>query len=371
MIEQFEVNNYKGLKDFSLGPMRRVNLVTGPNGVGKSSLTEALWLFHGRYNPAILWSLYVQRRGPVQDLSPLTLLGGSHPITLRGFEGGKWYGVKFNYEESGPPLQRRENGSPQPRSRNVMEELGSGLADASLGVLEGLFPFPIVGRIQAEYSREEQDEFHYDSEVILGPTGPGLARTLQRTGRPTGIIVNRDAPFPVESDRVEKFSDVVARGEKQRLLDILRLIRPHIKDIQILSHQGTPSLWADAGETELLPIEAMGGGVVRLLGLLVNFFIAKGGLIIIDEIENGFHHSALKELWQQIQRISSLLDVQCFITTHSLECVNAAITALNGGQERSDFVIHQMYQTDSGDRRSQTYADDKLTAAMELGLDVR
>ncbi len=369
MIEQFEAVNYKGLRDFSLGPLRRVNLVTGPNGVGKSSLTEALWLFHGRYNPVILWNLHVQRRGPSQGFSPLIALGGGGPIELRGCEDGASYGVRFEYDEIAQPLQRRPNGSSRPA--DIGEELGASLGNFAPGGVEGPSLFPVLGSLRADYGGNDPYVKKYHSEVILGPDGPGLARPMQRVERPTGIIVNRDAPFPIDSDRVERFSNVVARREKRQLLDILRLIRPHIRDIEILSHQGTPSLWADVGDRDLLPLEALGGGVVRLLSLFVNFFNARGGLIVIDEIENGIHHSALQEMWRQIGELSALLDVQSVITTHSQECIEAAVAAEDSEDGPSDFVVHQMYQAKDGERRSETYAGEKLMAALELGFDTR
>ena len=371
MIEQFEAVNYRGLRKFSLNQMRRVNLVTGPNGVGKSSLTEALWLFHGRYNPVILLNLHVQRREAIQGLSPLAALGGGNPIELRGYEDGLSYRVRFELDEIVQPVQRRPNGSPRQGAADSGEELGTGSGNIAADGVEGLNLFPILGTLRAEYGQNDPHMDRYQSEVVVGPTGLGLARPVSRVARPTGVIVNRDSPFPVDSARVEHFSSVVARGEKRQLLDILRLIRPPIRDIEILTHQGPPSLWADVGDPDLLPVEAVGGGVVRLLGLFVNFFNARGGLIVVDEIENGIHHSALQELWQQVRRLSELLDVQVVTTTHSLECVKAAVAVADEEQASSDFVVHQMYQTKDGERRSEAYTDDKLMAALDLGFDIR
>ena len=48
MIEQFEAVSYKSLQNFRVGPLQKVNLIAGPNGVGKTSLGEALWLFKGK-----------------------------------------------------------------------------------------------------------------------------------------------------------------------------------------------------------------------------------------------------------------------------------------------------------------------------------
>jgi AAA15 family ATPase/GTPase len=182
--------------------------------------------------------------------------------------------------------------------------------------------------------------------------------------------VNRGASFPILPDTIERFSNVVAQGEKKLLLEILKVVQPTIKDVHVLSRQNTTSLWADGGSKQLLPVEALGGGIVRLLVLFVNFFAARDGLIAIDEIENGIHHSALPRLWEQILDISALLNVQCVVTTHSLECVQAAVRTGENREALPDFALHQMHQQDHG-RQIETYTDDKLLAALDLGFEVR
>lgn len=371
MIEQFEAVNYKGLQDFSLGSLQGVNLVTGPNGVGKTSLAEALWLFHGRYNPAILWNLHVQR-GEMYGPSPLTALGG-HAVILRGQEDGEHYGVVFEYEEAMQPPYPRTTDPPQKSSAIAEESRGYGMDNTPPGSPEGnplSQVISMLGRVRAVYDPDPNAGAH-DSEIVLGPYGPMPTKPTPQLERPTSVIMTRDAPFPISPDTIERFSNMVAAGKKRLLLEVLRVIQPHVQDIQILSHQGTPSLWVDVEAGELLPVEAAGGGLVRLLGLAVNFFTARGGLIVIDEVENGIHHSALPELWRQIRQLSDLLNVQSVITTHSIECVRAAVAVEGNGHAPSDFVVHRMYQAKDGARRSETYDGDKLMTTLELGFDIR
>ena len=238
MIEQFEAVSYKGLQDFSLGSMGRVNLVTGPNGVGKSSLAEALWLFHGRYNPILLWNLHVQRRemyGP----SPLTALGG-HAVTLRGEEDGVRFGVMFEYEEILPASNPRTSDPPQKSPAIAEESRSYGMENASVDSPEisPLFQnIPVLGRVRAAYD-PDPNLGAYDSEIVLGPYGPMPTKPTPQPERPTSVIMTRDAPFPISPDTIERFSDMVAAGKKGLLLDVLRVIQPHVQDIQILSHQG-------------------------------------------------------------------------------------------------------------------------------------
>ena len=279
--------------------------------------------------------------------------------------------MKFEYEEIIAPLGAQD-GIDKAGKGLGLEEGDDFSARAALQTgIEGITSLPLIGQLQVTYGPDPNPgrELY---PVVLGLNGPGLARTSRRSQAPegTGIIVTRASPFPIPSDTIDRFSSLVAQGDKRELLRILGLIQPTIKDIEVLSRQNIPSLWADIGDKPLLPVEALGGGVVRVLALFVNLFAAKDGLIVIDEIENGIHHSALPRLWQQILRLSDLLNVQCVVTTHSLECVRAAARVFEDDKAQANLAIHQMHPHDA-DRRIETYTDEKLMAALELGYKIR
>ncbi len=62
--------------------------------------------------------------------------------------------------------------------------------------------------------------------------------------------------------------------------------------------------------------------------------MTKAKILLIDEIENGLHHSVIEAVWRGIGALSRNHDIQVFVTTHSEECVNAASTSSHS-RERS------------------------------------
>ena len=52
--------------------------------------------------------------------------------------------------------------------------------------------------------------------------------------------------------------------------------------------------------------------------------MAEAKVLLIDEIENGLHHSVLPVIWSGLFNVAAEADVQIFATTHSWECVLAA-----------------------------------------------
>ena len=84
MLTSFVVERYRGLQNVEVPTLGQFNLFTGMNGIGKTSLGEALWLFHGRDNPSLLWNIHIQRT-ELGGHNPLLKLGGS-PISIKAKE---------------------------------------------------------------------------------------------------------------------------------------------------------------------------------------------------------------------------------------------------------------------------------------------
>ena len=72
-----------------------------------------------------------------------------------------------------------------------------------------------------------------------------------------------------------------------------------------------------------IPLRSFGDGVNRIFGLILSLTCAKGGYLLVDEIENGLHHSVLTNAWWTIFRLSRELKVQVFATTHSHDCIDS------------------------------------------------
>jgi AAA15 family ATPase/GTPase len=55
---------------------------------------------------------------------------------------------------------------------------------------------------------------------------------------------------------------------------------------------------------------------------------AENGVLLIDEFENGLHHSVQAKLWEIIFHLSNKLNIQVFATTHSDDCIRGFDTIL-------------------------------------------
>ena len=106
-LQSFRVIRYRGLDGLDIPRVApRVNLITGKNAAGKTSLLEAIWLFHGRFNPPLVWNLNV-RRSPIVTVDPVVGLAADR-IELEGTEGNRRCSFRLQFEPSSNATVRQE-----------------------------------------------------------------------------------------------------------------------------------------------------------------------------------------------------------------------------------------------------------------------
>ena len=61
----------------------------------------------------------------------------------------------------------------------------------------------------------------------------------------------------------------------------------------------------------------------RLFSIILALVNARKGLLLIDEFENGLHHSVHFKAWKMILELARELNVQVFATCHSWDTIKA------------------------------------------------
>lgn len=125
----------------------------------------------------------------------------------------------------------------------------------------------------------------------------------------------------------------------------------------------------DLGLSEMLPVSQVGQGIYRLIAILSELIGEKPDVCIIDEIENGIHHSMLKQVWTGLAVAAQSLDVQVFATTHSQECIEAAHEAFSK-RDSYDFRIVQLFRVE-GAVQGRVLDQELIEAALSGRIDLR
>lgn len=344
-LSSFEAVHYRGIDGLSLPRLSRANLITGVNGVGKTALIEAIWLFMGRYKPMILWNVNVHRSGNVV-LDPITRLSDS-VLEFRGMERGSEHELKATFEHVSGTAQ-------------VVTENPAQLSTQ----------LPVVGRVN----------IFLDGELAKGnipgmhPTPWGMVtheNPVPPQPRPNCVIEGTQLQLTSPSGYMQRYSDLVREGRKQELTSAINLVLPKVTDVEILTDQTEESYVSVVTKSgNRLPLSDLGGGPVRLFRLFLDFFTSRNGILLADEMENGIHYSVLGDVWRHTRTWMRDWNVQFVATTHSGECIDAAMEAFADNPE--DLAIHKLFENEgSGKIGVTTFTGEALEGAREMNWEVR
>ena len=343
-LSSFEALRYRGIDGLSLPRLSRANLVTGVNGVGKTALIEAIWLFLGRHSPSLLWNANVQRSGnPVVD--PVrTLSDGA--VELGGTENDVPHRLRCTFE----PV----SGVVRPAIVGTGEENGPQL--------------PVIGRIltslDGETAQGNSGGMHLTPKGVVVHENPASPETI------SAVIESTKFQLETPDEYLRRYSEMVRAGAKPELTKAINLILPRVEGVEILADDTGESYLSTTTDGKQLPIHDLGGGAVRLFRLLLGFFAARQGVLLMDEMENGIHYSAFAKVWGHIRQWMDAWNVQVVATTHSAECIDAAVAAFACAPE--DLSIHTLFRNDStGAVEAATFTGEALEGARDLNLEIR
>lgn len=316
MISSIELNHFRGFDSLKLDGLKRVNLIVGRNNSGKTSLLEALAL----------------------GCDPRKMFGAL-PSLFRishGDANRRFYQWLFSSESS--------------------TRASITLTAENKKILMALRP-----------SQHANEYTLQDTHVVVNQGN----FSIQRTKDAEVIAVKALSVRPMGPDEIiNLYSDATARINGEELIEaILKRVDPRVRKIRLIKADDGIQLMIDLGLAEMLPITQAGEGMYRLVSLLSGVFGGRPKVALLDEVDDGLHHSVLPDVWAGIAEAAELFDVQVFATTHSFECIQAAHQAFSE-RKNYDFSILQLFRLKERiDGR--VLQRDAIAAAIEGGIELR
>ncbi|MFH1113766.1 MAG: ATP-binding protein [Pseudomonadota bacterium] len=133
--------------------------------------------------------------------------------------------------------------------------------------------------------------------------------------------------FP-ENEVAVLWDKVVLTDWESVVLDALGIISPGIDRISLIeSNRRSPgsrvALVRRSGLQSPEPLKSLGDGMNRIFEMALALVNSRGGVLLVDEVENGIHYSVQQELWSFVFEMAQRLGCQIFATTHSWDCIEA------------------------------------------------
>lgn len=363
MITGMTISGFRTFAELRIDQLTRVNLFVGTNNAGKTSVLEAAELAVVGTPVGLRRSLFrraeevlVSREERGGVLGPA--LDPSHLFHSHALFVGKSFSILAEGE-----IQRWV------RCR-VVETESEGEADEDEAVSAEAEPLApaLALSFESHYIPEEKT-------VRLTPYGslPEVRRLLLYSPPEPSPLVNFLGTEAVTAPRLGQLWDaVVLTPEEERVVDALRIIEPRIERIAFLGEgrQSSRSIFLKLSDSERrLPLGSVGDGLKRLLALTLRLFSARGGFLLVDEIDTGLHYSVMADMWRLIIEAARRLDVQVLATTHSLDCVRALAWVREQSPDAAGEATLHRIEKDA--RKTVVYDMNELAIAARNHIEVR
>jgi ABC-type nitrate/sulfonate/bicarbonate transport system ATPase subunit len=362
-LRSLSVQKFRGLGEFTMCGLGRVNLLVGSNNCGKTTVLEAVQLLLGAGDPSVLWNTLVRRGEELQAVGDSM---APRAMDVRHLFEGHELGVGRAFRVAG-----RNDGEPfaldveivKASIRYVLDPEGS----------EPTSPLPDALSIMLRWGsgRELAIRLTEAGGLELGPWS--RKRADNDDIRPVELI---PAGALTERDTVSRLEDVVLTENEDLLIRALRSIDDRIERIAPLGSRvrsrggGRGGVAVKlAGAKNRIPLGSMGDGMWRMLGIALALVRARGGVLLVDEIDTGLHYSVMESMWRLVHDAAQRLDVQVFAATHSRDCYQSLAAIVQAEKaSRPEVTIQRI---ERGRPRAVAFTDDEIRVAAEIGAEVR
>lgn len=370
VYQSITIRNYRRFEELVMTDIGGINIIAGENNVGKTALLEAVYL-RGNH-------------GSVRVLDDILDRRGSTRRDRRSMGAEAWLSLFHRFDASRaiaidamPSERDMEAGLENPlaygslvlRQVDRMEELsdvlGSEEADSWYRSYGDVRPGELLPVLVVDLTDSVGNS---RARVALTPRSASYSVMALSSAMGPPFLLSSDCRHDASFDAWVR--ELVTNKRLPLLVETLRIIEPRLEAIHVAPMpESSSALYGDVGLPHLVSLGDMGDGMNRLATFLLAVASSRGSAVLIDEIENGLHHSVHVKVWRALAEACRVFDVQLFATTHSLECIRAAWEALREAPEPT-LRVHRLHEI-RGRIVDVVYGPEEIGAALEAGLEVR
>lgn len=348
MLNSLIIKNYRNIKSLEIPALARVNLFSGQNNVGKTTLLEAIYLYAFRGNLHHIQKVLKFReewtpvdKGSIDEKSQQLITNylnifldrkadffGNKKIQIGANETNQQLGIKFIKQAESQELTKLEKNKVLPKVALHLR-------------------FSNKEHILSNLATAEQNNF-----LIV----PNKCAYISSGLKASEISVNF-------------WKKIVFTPKEKMVLDALRIIEPQIERLIFLdSNQKTKPFVKLKNKNGAIPLKSMGMGINRLLLIILALLNTENGFLLLDEFEDGLHYTVQQKLWEIIFRIAQQFNTQVFATTYSNDCIKAFATVCS---EQKSIGQYFYLQKSKEKLTPLMYANELLLFAAHQNIEAR
>jgi len=362
VLNMLKVQNFRSLKDVKIPHLGRVNVLVGPGNTGKTNLLEAIFLGCSTGDPGLMPSSIGLRKldvGNLHDDDVVRLVDFAWTIGTDRREcviESRWNGqlrrVKYRRDDTGADIALKgQNEQADAASDELLKN-----ARAVFSVVTDVDSASYVGTLvvtpQRIVVRRESNVPNIRARFV----GPGQGSSI--------------------GDLAPQWTKVEEEGRDKEVRQLLRLLDEEIEDISLAANEQSRAFMTFRHALfGRVPIEMMGAGFAKCVAIALYVLSSKRGILLIDEIDASLHIGAQRRLVEFLLNVAAELDVQLFISTHSLETFDVLLDCFNASpnlwSQPDDLQVLQFSRERSFTQVRLHSATDATELRDSLGVDLR
>ena len=377
-FNHIEIKGFKGIKQLTLEDCKRINLIVGKNNTCKTSVLESIFLLTGMSRPEILDQLnnfrgilYHTEKDYEQYLkfffndinynNELIIKAYTQETDTKKGKSPPFRELRIKtelekYTEKQmilPSISSEENGS----CFSSKQSSDTSSSDDS-AITKLIFDFKIK-KPHDDQVLDFQSKLNLKNRTIEVP--PEYNEELR------ALFVGEKNL--ISSTLAKQLEFLILNKQTNEVVDVLQIIESDIKDITFVSNK---MIYVDIGLDILIPLNLIGDGEQRLLQLILAMRSMKGGIVLIDEMENGIHFSVLEKIWKVIYEAAKKFNVQVFITTHNIETLQYLQKAVSKDEEfQKSIRNYTILKNKEGQLKAFKYPFEEFSFSIKQGIEIR
>lgn len=322
MISSIKIQQLRGISQGTLTGLAPLTILTGPNGCGKSTIIDALWIATSP-DPGEAVGRVVRRRPQTRD-------------------GARWL-VAASAPNGAASLTVTDTTNAE--QKTLVSTLPTSSPHADIG---GAHPEPYRTIQCVRTGGTTRTHFAADNIYAvehIKAAGASMVRFVR--------FIDPGLPAPV----VKVYSEAARQGRRADAYPLLADLIPGFQSLDILTEDdGTPALYATL-QGAAIPVGLAGDGVQAFIQLALELSALTGGLALIEELEVYQHPRAIHRT-ARVLLAAMRRNIQVVLSTHSLELIDAVLDAASDAD--LEHVALFNLRLDAGELRSVRHAGSEI-----------
>lgn len=312
-IKELNIKSFRGIKNLSLKELNNINIITGDNNCGKTSVLEVLESLNSPTNINTWIKLNRGYNSTIyEDIKGLFNVDTQENIRYSVKNNNdKFINIKISNEREELLLTKKE-----------INEIKKIYYTFSNLIEESEEP------ITEEVSRLNL-KFEIDENIISEEEVYNFQFRLKNKYKKDKKIIKTIYISPFEHSKARLFlTEVLNNAELYKeMLEILKEFDDGIISINADASEDKYSRQIEykilsKNHKNAIPLSLYGDGMKKAILLMSAVVTSKDGILLLDEFETAIHTSAMNKVFSWILKTCMKLNVQLFLTSHSEEAID-------------------------------------------------